>query len=211
MIKFGDVILSRLLDIIQEVSDSNERINIIHLIIAMGQKAIPAIKDRINNKKAAWYYLRNMAYLLGNIGNETNVYMLQPLLLHENNKVRLEALKSIFQIGGKQRGPLLLSVLPKADDQFRLNIIETLGNAKCAEAVPNLLDMLKKRSLLASQSQIDLQEKICIALGLIGSPEAISALSEIAESKSFLRIRAYPEKVKHAAGRALKSIKIRQK
>ena len=211
LIKFGDVILSRLLDIIQEVSDSNERINIIHLIIAMGQKAIPAIKDRINNKKAAWYYLRNMAYLLGNIGNETNVYMLQPLLLHENNKVRLEALKSIFQIGGKQRGPLLLSVLPKADDQFKLNIIETLGNAKCAEAVPNLLDMLKKRSLLASQSQIDLQEKICIALGLIGSPEAISALSEIAESKSFLRIRAYPEKVKHAAGRALKSIKIRQK
>jgi HEAT repeat protein len=211
LIKFGDVILSRLLDIIQEVSDSNERINIIHLIIAMGQKAIPAIKDRINNKKAAWYYLRNMAYLLGNIGNETNVYMLQPLLLHENNKVRLEALKSIFQIGGKQRGPLLLSVLPKADDQFKLNIIETLGNAKCAEAVPNLLDMLKKRSLLASQLQIDLQEKICIALGLIGSPEAISALSEIAESKSFLRIRAYPEKVKHAAGRALKSIKIRQK
>jgi HEAT repeat protein len=211
LIKFGDVILSRLLDIIQEVSDSNERINIIHLIIAMGQKAIPAIKDRINNKKAAWYYLRNMAYLLGNIGNETNVYILQPLLLHENNKVRLEALKSIFQIGGKQRGPLLLSVLPKADDQFKLNIIETLGNAKCAEAVPNLLDMLKKRSLLASQSQIDLQEKICIALGLIGSPEAISALSEIAESKSFLRIRSYPEKVKHAAGRALKSIKIRQK
>jgi HEAT repeat protein len=211
LIKFGDVILSRLLDIIQEVSDSNERINIIHLIIAMGQKAIPAIKDRINNKKAAWYYLRNMAYLLGNIGNETNVYMLQPLLLHENNKVRLEALKSIFQIGGKQRGPLLLSVLPKADDQFKINIIETLGNAKCAEAVPNLLDMLKKRSLLASQSQIDLQEKICIALGLIGSPEAISALSEIAESKSFLRIRSYPEKVKHAAGRALKSIKIRQK
>jgi len=211
LIKFGDVILSRLLDIVQEVSDSNERINIIHLIIAMGQKAIPAIKDRINNKKAAWYYLRNMAYLLGNIGNETNVYMLQPLLLHENNKVRLEALKSIFQIGGKQRGPLLLSVLPKADDQFKINIIETLGNAKCAEAVPNLLDMLKKRSLLASQSQIDLQEKICIALGLIGSPEAISALSEIAESKSFLRIRSYPEKVKHAAGRALKSIKIRQK
>jgi HEAT repeat protein len=211
LVKFGDVILGRLLDIIQEVSDSNERINVIHLIIAMEQKAIPAIKDRINNKNAAWYYLRNLAFILGHIGNETNTHILQPLLLHENSKVRLEALKSIFQTGGKQRGPLLLSVLPKADDQFRLNIIETLGNAKCAEAVPNLLDLLMKRSLITSQSQIDLQEKICIALGLIGSPEAISALSEIAESKSFLRIRAYPEKVKHAASRALKSIKIRQK
>ena len=182
-----------------------------HLIIDMGQKAIPVIKDRINNKNAVWYYLRNLAFILGHIGNETNAHILQPLLLHENSKVRLEALKSIFQIGGKQRGPLLLSILPKADDQFRLNIIETLGNAKCAEAVPNLLDMLNKRSLIASQSQIELQEKICIALGLIGSPDAMPALSEIAESKSFLRIRAYPEKIKHAAGRALKSIKIKQK
>ena len=211
LVRFGDVILNRLLDIIHEVSDSKERVNVLHLIIDMGQKVIPAIKDRINDKNAPWYYLRNMAFLFGHIGNETNVYILQPLLLHENNRVRMEALKSIFQVGGKQRGPLLLSVLPKTDDQFRLNIIETLGNAKCAEAVPNLLDMLKKPSLIASQLQIDLQEKICTALGLIGSPEAIPALTEIAESKSFLRIRAYPEKVKNAAGKALKSIKIKQK
>jgi HEAT repeat protein len=211
LVKFGDVILDRLLDILQEVSDSKERVNVLHLIIDMGQKAIPAIKDQINNKNAPWYYLRNMAFILGHIGNETNAYILKPLLLHENNRVRLEALKSIFQTGEKQRGPLLLSVLPKADDQFRLNIIETLGNAKCADAVPIFLDLLRKRSLLASQSQIDLQEKICIALGLIGSPEAISDLSEIAESKSFLRIRAYPEKVKQAATRALESIKKRQK
>lgn len=211
LVRFGDVILNRLLDIVQKVSDSKERINVMHLIMDMRQKAIPAIKDRINNKNAAWYYLRNMAYMLGFIGNETNAQILQPLLLHEDNRVRLEALKSIFQIGGKQRGSLLLPVLPKVDDQFKLNIIETLGNAKCAEAVPIFLDLLKKRSVIASQSQIDMQEKICNALGFIGSPGAISVLSEIAESKSFLRIRAYPEKVKHAAGRALKSIEIKQK
>jgi HEAT repeat protein len=211
LVKFGDVILSRILDIVREVSNSKERMNFIHLIIDMGQKAIPAIKDQINNKKAVWYYLRNLAFMLGYIGNETNAHILQPLLLHEDKRVRLEALKSIFQIGGNQRGKLLLSALPKVDDEFKLNIIETLGNTKCADAVPIFLDLLKKRSLIASQSQIDMQEKICTALGLIGSSEAISALSEVAESKSFLRIRAYPEKVKYAAGRALKSIKIKQK
>jgi HEAT repeat protein len=211
LVRFGDVILNRLLDIIHEVKDSKERVNVLHLIIDMGEKVIPALKDRINDKNAPWYYLRNMAFLLGHIGNEANVSILQPLLLHENNRVRMEALKSVFQVGGKQRGPLLLSVLPKTDDQFRMNIIEALGNAKCTEAVPDLLDLLKKRSFITSQLQNDLQEKICTALGLIGSPEAIPALSEIAESKSFLRIRAYPEKVKNAAGQALKSIKVKQK
>jgi hypothetical protein len=64
---------------------------------------------------------------------------------------------------------------------------------------------------IASQLQIDLQEKICTALGLIGSPEAISALSEVAESKSFLRLLVYPEKVKHAAYKSLESIRRKNK
>lgn len=46
--------------------------------------------------------------------------------------------------------------------------------------------MAEKNTAIASQLQIDLQEKICIALVLIGFPEAIQDLSEIAESKSFL-------------------------
>ena len=209
LLSFGDVILSRLLDIVRDVVDSDERVRIIRLIIGMGQRAIPGVRDRIN-KNASWYYLRNLAYILGHIGNEASAGALHPLLLHENERVRLQALKSIYQIGGNQRGPLLLAVLPLADDQFKLNIIENLGNAKCADAVPNLLDLLKKLPLLASQLQIDLQEKICIALGLIGSPEAIPALSRIAKPKSFFRLRSCPVKVKNAAGRALISIRKKQ-
>lgn len=210
LVGFGDVILNRLLDILRESGDSNERINALHIIIGMGQKALPAIIDQIN-KNAVWYYLRNLAYILGRIGNETHAHLLQPLLLHKDSRVRLEALKSISQIGRNQRGALLLSVLPKADDQFKLSIIETLGNAKCVDAVPNLLELLKKRSLKVLPLQIDMQEKICTALGLIGSSEAISTLSEIAESKSFLRLRVYPEQVKNAAQKALASIKRKQK
>lgn len=209
LIRFGDVILRRLLDIVRDVVDSDERVRIIRLIIGMGQRAIPGVRDRIN-KNASWYYLRNLAYILGHIGNESSACALHPLLLHENERVRLEALKSIYQIGGKQRGPLLLAVLPLADDQFKLNIIETLGNAKCAGAVPNLLNLLKKLPLIASQLQIDLQEKICTALGFIGSPEAMPALSKIAKPNSFFRLRSYPVKIKNAAGRALISIRKKQ-
>jgi len=202
---FGDVILNKLLDIIKDVSDSKERVRIIHLIEEMGHRAIPGIKDRININ-APWYYLRNLAYILGHIGNEASAHILQPLLLHNNERVRMEALKSISQTGGDQRGPLLLSVLPQADDQLRINIIEMLSKVKYTNAVPNLLDILKNKS---SQS-ISLQEKICDALGVIGSPEAIPALSEIAESKSFLGIRSYPVEVKYAAKRALTSITRKQ-
>ena len=203
---FGDLILNKLLDIVRDVKDSNERVRVIHLIEAMGQRAIPAINDRINSS-VPWYYLRNLAYILGHIGNEQDAHILQPLLLHNNDKVRVEALKSISQTGGKQRGALLLSVLPQADDPLRLSIIEMLGKIKYTGAVAYLLEMLKNKSLITKDGTISIQEKICNALGVIGSSEAIPALSEIAESKSFLGIRSYPVEVKYAAKRALASIK----
>jgi HEAT repeat protein len=151
--------------------------------------------------------LRNMAYILGRIGNETNADILRSLLLHKDKRVNKEALKSLGQIGGNKRGPLLLSFLPQAEGELRINVIEMLGKIRFTEAVPGLLDMLKNKSLIAKDEQISLQEKICNALGTIGSPEAIKTLTEIAESKSFLGLRSYPEEVKHAAERALANIK----
>jgi HEAT repeat protein len=209
LVRFGDFILERLLDNVQKVADSDERVRIMRLIIEMRQKAVPFVLQQIS-KDASWYYLRNLAYILGHIGNEESASALKPLLLHENERLRLEALKSIYRTGGKDRGQLLLSVLPQVDDQFKRNIIETLGNAKCVDAVPDLLNMLKTRSAIAPSLRADLEEKICIALGAIGSPEAMPALSEIAESKYFLRIGTYPKKVKIAAGMALVSIRKKQ-
>lgn len=211
LLRFGNAILNDLLDMIRNVSDSHERVRIMHLIIGMGQRAIPAIKNQIN-KNAPWYYLRNLAYLLGRIGHENDAHILQPLLLHENNKVQMEALKSISQIGGNQRGPLLLSVLTPADNQFKLHVIEMLGKARCTDAVAPLLNLLKKPPKLTPIEQTTLQEKICAALEYIGSSEAIPALSEIAESKSFLGIRwYYTVELRNAAKRALESIKRKQK
>jgi hypothetical protein len=119
----------------------------------------------------------------------------------------MEVLKCIYRTGGKERGIILLSVLPLADDQFQLNIIETLGNAKCVEAVPELLYMLKKQQLVAPLLRAEREEKICAALGSIGSPEALPALSKIAKSSSFFSFRSYAAKVKIAAGIAVASIR----
>ena len=100
--------------------------------------------------------------------------------------------------------------MPGADAKFKLSLIEALGNLKAADIVPDLLDILTTRPFVTSAARTLIEEKNCVALGAIGSPEAIPALSEIAESKSFLRIRAYPEKVKAAAARALESIRKKQ-
>lgn len=202
---FGDLVINKLLNALRNASDSKARISILHILEEMGSAAIPAVKASIN-MSAPWYYLRNMAYVLGRIGNETSVDVLKPLLLHREKRVRKEAFKSIGQTGGNMRGPLLLSVLPQADQELRISIIEMLGKIKYAAAVVDLQFMLKSKTSMAKEAQIAMQEKICNALGAIGSPEAIKTLSEIAESKSFLGIQSYSSEVKYAAKRALEYI-----
>jgi HEAT repeat protein len=209
LVRLGDVALNRLLDILRETKDSDERVRIMRMIIGIGPITIPLIRERIN-KSVSWFYLRNLAYILGHIGNEASAIALKPLLLHENSKVRQEALKSIYRKGGDQRSKVLLSVLPDAADEFKINIVETLGNMKSADAVADLLDMLKTKPVRSKSLLSSLEEKICIALGSIRSPEAIPALTEIAESKSFLRIRSYPANVRNAATNAVNSIRKKQ-
>jgi hypothetical protein len=205
---FGDMVIKKLLNNLLSATDSKQRISVIHIIEEMGEAAIPAISLSIK-VNSPWYYLRNVAYILGRIGNEASVDILQPLLLHKDKRVRKEAFRSINQTGGSKRGEVFLSALPQVDQEMRIDIIETLGKVKCVEAVTDLQDMIKTKTSMPKDEQIAFHEKICSALGSIGSPEAIKVLSEIAESKSILGIGTYPKEVKYAAQRALANIRKR--
>ncbi len=207
--KLGDVPLNRLLGMLREHTDSNERVRILQLITDIGQTAVPVIRARIKEDEP-WYYLRNLAYLLGRVGSEATVNTLEPLLLNNNNVVRQEALKSVNRIGGNARGPLLLSVLPRIDESFKINVTEMLGALQFAGAVEPLVRMLKDRPLREAPSHVDLEERICTALGHIGAPEAIPTLSKVSQSGGFFSVRPYPEKVRNAAGKALAAIERRQ-
>ena len=204
-VSLGSTAIEDLLDQLRTTTDSNERVQIMHLISTAGEKALPLITGRIN-KEEPWSYLRNIAYLLGQIGNTESTRALVPLLYRRNEKLRNEALKSIYRMGGDQRGKILIEAYPLVEEEFKPVIIEVIGQSKAADAVPFLMDLLKDKPLITSASRTTLEEKICSALGMIGSPDAIDLLSDITATKSFLGLRAYPEKVKAAAARALISI-----
>lgn len=206
MARLGNPSLNLLLDMLRDQKDGAERVRVLHLLVEIGQPMIPIIRQRLNYNEA-WYFLRNLVYTLGRIDSLGSAELLGDFLLHKNEKVREEALKSIQRVGGSRKGPIMLSVLQMADESFQKSIIEELGNLKYASAVPVLLELLRMRPLVASMSRAELEEKICTALGRIGAQEAAPLLAEISKSKSFFTMKPYPEKVKSAAARALFLIK----
>lgn len=206
--RLGEGPLNRLLDLLRAQGASDKRVRILQVLGEAGPMVMPLIRERIR-EGGAWYYLRNLAYLLGRAGSEDEAGELRPLLLHEDLRVRREALRSVHRIGGSGRGPLLLSVLPAASESARVDIVEMLGRLKCEEAVVPLLELLRDRPFIASPPRADLEEAICVALGRISSPGAVRALAEIRESRRFLGVQPYYEKVIVAASRALASIRSR--
>ncbi len=205
LVRLGDTAMNRLLDILQAKTDSDERVRIMKLFMGLGSRAIPAVRDRLM-KPSPWYYLRNMAYILGHVGNESSAEALKPLLTNENLQLRNEALKSIYKTGGSKRGALLLEALPQADDRFKIDIIEALGNSKSVEAVPELIKMLEERNAVDASLRDELEEKICAALGSICSPEALPLLKKISGATFSLGLSRYSKKAKLAAGIAVISI-----
>ena len=203
--RLGDASLNRLLDLLRDHDDSNERIRILHIFAEIGRPGIPVIRERIAPDEP-WYFLRNLAYMLGRINSDLTAASLEPLLLNKNEKVRQEALKSLYRAGGSERGPVLLSILAAIDETFRMDVIDALGNLKYPAAAFPLIELLKERPLISTPARIELEERICIALGKIRSQEAVPILMEISKLKLFSR-KFYHNKVKNAAVRALESIK----
>lgn len=199
--RLDEASLNRLLDRLRDERDSQPRVRILQILTEAGSPAVPSIRARIDRNEP-WYFLRNLAYLLGRIKGTASAEALTPFLLHDNEKVSLEALKSIHRLGAKDGGPVLLSILPRMDESLQVRIVEELGHLRYAPAVPQLIGMLQDRSFIVSAQRADLEEKLCFALGRIGAAEAVPVLQKISHA-GFFSLRKYDEKVKAAAARAL--------
>lgn len=197
--------IHRLLDILNRSEDASERILVLNLIPEIGPSVVQTVLEMIK-QNVPWYYTRNLTRLLGRIGSEEQMQVLGQLLLHEDHRVQREALKSINAIGGKLRGEILLHALPICDDRVKSSIVASLGSLKYRDAVKQLIELFKSKLPITEDMKIDLQEKICIALGSIGDREAIPFLTEISKQSGFLSFKSYHHAVKTAAVKAIGNI-----
>jgi HEAT repeat protein len=196
-----DLSINRILDILKENEDSSERILILNLISEMGHAAIPAVLERLN-QDPPWFYMRNLVRILGKIGSDDHTKIIAPHLLHGDHRVQREAVKSISQIGGRSKAEILLNALPEFDDRIKAGVVTVLGSLKYRNAVKPLIELFKSKLALPEDIKVDLQEKICLALGNIGDKEALPFLEGV-RHKGFLSMTSYHPTVRAAAAKAL--------
>lgn len=213
MVHIGAPAIRELLNILKDSDDRFERSRILQVIPDIGDASIPMLKDRIQ-EGGPWYFIRNLALLMGKVGNETHVEVLKPLLTYsaaktrpeEIYKVKFEALNSIYVLASKFRDceEIMIEALPEADDRLKADIAGMLGALESEAAIPQLMDIIQS----GSASDL-LLEKAATALGNIGSQEAIPALSALMSEKKKGLLggsKGPSDKVKMAATKALEKL-----
>ncbi len=200
--------VERLMAILRSSNDAEERIRVLNVIRLIGAPAA-AVVFRDVKPDGVWFYQRNLARLLGQIGQEAHAHALETLLAHEDDRVRKEVIESIYKIGGAERGDILLTALPTQEEALQIQIVTMLGNLRFRPAVSPLVAMLKAKPLTVGTRE-DLEKAICGALGTIGDGEAMPVLKSISRQIDLFSLRPYSAAVKTAAGKAVAEIRRRQ-
>ena len=182
-----------------------ERSHLMRLLPELGVGLRGPVLQRIGNG-GPWYYLRNLASLLGKIACPEDLPVFERLLANPDPRVQREALGGLYTVEDEGRGEILFRFLPNADESLRLNVVTLLGALAYQPAAAPLMAILESWTPRYPKAGEALAEKICVALGRIGDPVAIPALAKILEPHGLFS-RGPGEQVESAARQALALIR----
>ena len=98
-VKHGARTVTPLLDRLLVEPDKGMRRVLLAMLVRIGEPAVPFVAERL--KDLPWYFLRNLCYILGEIGAANTVPGLVRMLAHKDQRVRREAILAL----GKIRSP----------------------------------------------------------------------------------------------------------
>ena len=182
-LKLGKVLriylICPLLDAFSEEANPNIRKFLIYLLSNMGVDVAREAVKRLNDKRAE--NLISMIALIRECGGKDHVQAVRPFAKDRNKRIRTEAIKALLHFGDRDGLPYLKVSLRSDDPAIKEQAILLSGTYKVKDAVPYLIEIIKKKDILGSKSYSKIPA--IRALGQIGDPQAIVLLMKLYKAK----------------------------
>jgi HEAT repeat protein len=131
-------------------------------------------------KHGEWFVVRNAADLVGDLRVAEAVPLLGEVTSHEDRRVRLSVALALAKIGTPETARYLRGPLKDPDPSIRLSVARSISGKGLAGLAMVLVTAAE------SEEDPDVMAEYYRALGRIGTPDAISALMEVAQAKGGL-------------------------
>ena len=158
---------------------------------ARGGDGLDLIGGFIYDKR--WYVVRNVAMVLGEIGQEKAVGYLRKSAGHQDRRVRIETLRALKRIGGLEATRILMSFLNDPDLDLRMRALRAIGIEHGAVCLVELKRRVED-SGLAEQERDEVRE-LLMAFARAGGPAATPHLMRLTKRSTWFVRRWVPVKL----------------
>jgi hypothetical protein len=123
---FGKDAIGPLISLLGNLQTIAARRVINNVLINVGKEDINALKERLDDP--VWYVVRNVIYVLRNIGDISVHDSILRVARHENARVRLEVLKALGHFRDSRSLPVLKAYFDDSDSLVRLTAVSVFGS-----------------------------------------------------------------------------------
>ncbi len=189
-VKLGDQVANAIADALTDTEDRLARKTYVATLGALGSAGALAAERMLEDSR--WFVVRNGVAVIGVVGGPNAIEPLTGSLANEHAGVRRETVRSLAKIGGENAGMLVSSMLGDSDPKVRAAAAGAVATLKVERAYKQLVGILDKGDEEA------VLEQVLRALGALGDPSAVPAITKRMKGSLFRR----PSKAVHLAGLA---------
>ncbi len=151
-------------------------------LLRIGPPAEPSLIEML--KDSRWQVVRAALAILGEMGSRNAVKGLMLTAYHIDTRVRMETIRSLAKIGGREATAELIDLLRDNNQAVRKQVIAWLGNTRNQKALLPLIQLVKKRDVLGKT--LDLKKEALLAIGRIGDRQALDPLFSLVKKRHWI-------------------------
>jgi len=156
---------------------------LIDLLNGWGAEAAEEAGRRLNDQRPAT--VRNLVEFLKDRKDLASLPALRPLLAHEDELVRVDALAALLALGDDNSSEFLRAAFRSKSVPEALSAIALAGRFKVAETVDDLVSIIKEKPWRRADPSRTVE--IIRALGKIGDARTLPVLEKLARKRKLLR------------------------
>lgn len=151
-------------------------------LLRLGSPAVPALLTLLTDGN--WQVVRAAASVLGEMRNRDAVKGLALTAYHADTRVRLEAIRALAEIGGREATMILLDLFRDQNKAIRRQVILWLGVTRNESALQPLLDLVMARDFAGKN--LTLKKEALLAIGRIKDSRSLGTLIRLVNKWHFL-------------------------
>ncbi len=194
----GKESITHFITILGELQNISSRKTVIKLLTEIGKKDLSLLAKGLHDRR--WYVVRNVIYIMRQIGNRRIIDYITPLIKHPDKRVKKEVLSALGELGSAGTVQLLKDCLYDEDESVRITAVRSIGMLDSPLSKKVILETIQDKRF--KDRGVAEKKEFFKALSKWKDTDTVDYLISLLKKRSFFR-KARVEEMKAMAAYAL--------